>query len=892
MAARQSTHRRIQSIYLAAIDISDVGARSGYIDEACRGDEEVRRGVEQLLAVESAGHFDPLNRALCQLNPRLEDGANGDCGVDVSQHPVIDRYKLLEEIGRGGMGTVYMAQQVEPVRRRVALKVINPGMDSREVIARFEAERQALAMMDHPNIARVLDAGTTAQGRPYFVMELVRGIPITEYCDKHKLTLDDRLELFIDVCQAVQHAHQKGIIHRDLKPSNVQITNHDGKPVVKVIDFGVAKALNQELTDRTLYTQFSQLVGTPLYMSPEQADRHGIDIDTRSDVYSLGVLLYEILTSTTPFARDELSKAGIDGARRMICEVEPPRPSLRVSTLKAADDSTLDVAREQGARRRKLGLALRGDLDWIVMKALAKDRNDRYESSSAFSQDIQRHLENEPIEAKPPTIFTRLGKWSRRHVALVWSLLAIAAILTVALGVSTAAITASRNSAREERDQAKLERQKAEDLQSLAIKQRDAARKNLYRANIATCQIDLANNNISGLRSSPRSNQYFPIAGEQDYRGWEWYYFLSRCHPEQRTLVVWGSQTQPSWSPDGKYLGASGTIWRADTFECIRQFDTSDHVKLNTAWSPDGRKFAWTKGLGENAFYIWDSATDSVVRYGGQDSQFAVWGISWSPDSTRIASGSTDQRLRVLDVATGDIEWSLDMPDNVSGLAWSPDTKLIAVGIWRSGVAIFDAKKYLKVAQIDGLRPLSISWRPQGDVLAVGGDDHWRLLNTSDWTVKHVEKTHRGCFISFSPDGQRFAVGEGELVSVWDYDSLEPTADFRGHRRLVTTIAWSPDGRRLASGASRDEIKVWDLERANQIGVFETEIVKPSIDWGIDGTSIVTLADQKHFYSQWDTENGQAHPACRLGRQAAVLALQEFSPSGDLPQRGQQGCHP
>ncbi len=444
-----------KSILFSALDIEDQRQRVAFLDEACRDDDALRAEVEALLQSELAddGLF---SQAVERLNPNLaSDQPNGAESLsvgplfDVSTHPLIDRYKLLEEIGRGGMGTVYMAQQIEPVRRRVALKVINPGMDSREVIARFEAERQALAMMDHPNIARVLDAGTTKLGHPYFVMDLVRGLPITEYCEKHEFSIEHRLRLFIDLCQAVQHAHQKGIIHRDLKPSNAHVTHRDGEPVVKVIDFGVAKALTQELTERTLYTQFSQLIGTPLYMSPEQADRYGIDVDTRSDVYSLGVLLYELLTGTTPFDRDELSKAGIDGTRQMICEVDPPCPSMRLSTLKAADDSTLEIHREQELKRRKLASTLRGDLDWIVMKALEKNRDDRYQSANELALDIQRYLGGEPVEARPPTKFTKLVKWARRNRALSIGVAASAAtIAIVSFGVliwSNLVITQERN---------------------------------------------------------------------------------------------------------------------------------------------------------------------------------------------------------------------------------------------------------------------------------------------------------------------------------------------------------------------------------------------------------------------------------------------------------------
>src|ERR1035441_3077328 len=326
----------------------------------------------------------------------------------------IGHYKLLQQIGEGGMGTVWMAEQAEPVRRKVALKVVKLGMDTKQVVARFEAERQALALMDHPNIAKVLDAGATDTGRPYFVMELVRGIRITDYCDQNNLSTEQRLDLFIQVCHAIQHAHQKGIIHRDIKPSNILVTVNDGVPVPKVIDFGIAKVTGgQVLTDKTLFTAFEQFIGTPAYMSPEQAEMSGLDIDTRSDIYALGVLLYELLTGQTPFEQKALVAAGLDEMRRIIREQEPVRPSTRLSTL--TDPERTTVAKRRGADPPQLIHLLRGDLDWIVMKALEKDRTRRYETANGVADDVLRHLNNEPIAARPPNRLYRFQKVVRRN---------------------------------------------------------------------------------------------------------------------------------------------------------------------------------------------------------------------------------------------------------------------------------------------------------------------------------------------------------------------------------------------------------------------------------------------------------------------------------------------
>jgi serine/threonine protein kinase/Tfp pilus assembly protein PilF len=449
-----------EAIFLTALEMESADQRAAYLDQACAGDPGLRRKVEELLGAHGrAGCF--LDNAAAAWNAQLPIG-NPQSRAE-RPGTVIGPYKLMEQIGEGGMGLVFVAEQQQPVRRRVALKIIKPGMDSRQVIARFEAERQALALMDHPNIAHVHDGGTTAEGRPYFVMELVKGTPITDYCDAHRLTTRQRLELFLDVCQAVQHAHQKGIIHRDLKPSNVLVSLHDVTAVVKIIDFGVAKAIGGRLTDKTVYTQLTQLIGTPLYMSPEQAGLSDIDVDTRSDVYSLGVLLYELLTGTTPFDSETLKQAGYDEMRRMIREDEPPRPSTRLSTIQQAELST--IAERRGLEPRRLSQQLRGELDWIVMRALEKDRGRRYESASALAADVQRYLEDEPVQACPPSAAYRFRKLARRNrVAL-----GTAGVVTAALVIGTAVsvwqaveATAARNLAGERLENEKEAHHEAE----------------------------------------------------------------------------------------------------------------------------------------------------------------------------------------------------------------------------------------------------------------------------------------------------------------------------------------------------------------------------------------------------------------------------------------------
>ncbi len=383
----------------------------------------------------------------------------------------IGRYKLLQQIGEGGCGVVYMAEQQEPVKRRVALKVIKPGMDTREVLGRFEAERQALALMDHANIAKVFDAGGTETGRPFFVMELVRGIPITRYCDENKLNTDQRLELFIQVCQAIQHAHQKGIIHRDIKPSNILVADHDGVPVPKIIDFGIAKATSgQTLTDKTVFTALEQFIGTPAYMSPEQANLSGLDIDTRSDIYSLGVLLYELLTGKTPFDAKRLFEAGFDEIRRIIREEEPPRPSTKLSTLEAGEQTA--VAKYRLSEPPKLLRIVKGDLDWIVMKCLEKDRNRRYETANGLAMELTRFLNNEPVTARPPSNLYRFQKMVRRNKLAVSAATAVATSLLLGMGLATVMFLKEK----EARSQAEIARRNETELRQQAEAAGETAR--------------------------------------------------------------------------------------------------------------------------------------------------------------------------------------------------------------------------------------------------------------------------------------------------------------------------------------------------------------------------------------------------------------------------------
>ncbi|CAN5514477.1 hypothetical protein BH10PLA2_BH10PLA2_22930 [soil metagenome] len=429
----------VKSIFLELVATPEPAARAARLEERCGHDPVLKARVKTLLAANARAEE---NEGTASYPPEFGDGTADFSRKDEQVGAVLaGKYKLIEEIGEGGMGSVYMAQQTEPVKRTVAVKVIKAGMDSRAVLARFEAERQALAMMDHTNISRVLAAGTTSTGRHFFVMELVKGIPITDYCDQQKLTPRQRLELFVPVCNAVQHAHQKGIIHRDIKPSNVLVALYDDRPVPKVIDFGVAKAAGQSLTDKTLMTGFGAVVGTPEYMSPEQANLNNLDVDTRSDVYSLGVLLYELLTGTTPIDRARLGHAALLEILRIVREVEAPMPSAKLST----SDSLPSVAANRGTDPSKLSNLMRGELDWVLLKALEKDRTRRYDSANGLARDIQRYLADEVVEARPPTTSYRFRKFVTRHKGqVVAATLVLAALLAGIIGTTLGLFEARR----------------------------------------------------------------------------------------------------------------------------------------------------------------------------------------------------------------------------------------------------------------------------------------------------------------------------------------------------------------------------------------------------------------------------------------------------------------
>ena len=537
---------RQRAIFLAALSVPTRG-QAAYLDQACGEDTILRAAVEDLLA----HHIDDsflAEPAVNQPNQALSETVGTQVG----------RYHLVEEIGRGGMGVVFRAEQAEPVKRQVALKVIKAGMDTEEVIARFEAERQALAMMDHPNIARIIDAGATESRRPYFVMELVKGTPVTRFCNEHTLNTRQRLELFTDICAAVQHAHQKGIIHRDLKPNNVLVTMQDGSPVPKVIDFGIAKAIEGKLTDRTFLTRLHPFIGTPAYMSPEQARIDGSDVDTRTDIYALGVLLYELLTGTTPFDARQFQSAGQEGMFRIIRDEVPPKPSTRITEIRRRASGGSDI-RVQNSH-------IDQDLDWIVLKALEKERQRRYETANALALDVQRFLKEEPVTAAAPSTLYKFRKFVRRNRGATLAVTAIAASLVLGLGL------ALLSNVRERKARRMAENQRyASDMKGALAAATSYDRKLL----------------TSILRA------HVPEGRDPDRRGWLWRYLHGLSRQEVRTANLGGPSIALATSPDGKWIARSGKragVFRIDILD-IETLSVSQVLEHPGDWLP-GMRFS------------------------------------------------------------------------------------------------------------------------------------------------------------------------------------------------------------------------------------------------------------------------------------------------------------
>jgi serine/threonine protein kinase/WD40 repeat protein len=776
------------SVFAAAIE-RPPEERDQFLGTACGANVEMRRQIEGLLlAHDEAGDF-------------LRDRPAAGNLVATADHPgregpgtVIGAYKLLEQIGEGGFGVVFMAEQTQPVRRKVALKVLKPGMDTRQVVARFEAERQALALMDHPNIAHVFDGGETATSRPYFVMELVRGIPITDFCDDNQLPIRQRLELFVSVCRAVQHAHQKGIIHRDLKPCNILVTLHDGTPVVKVIDFGIAKALGQQLTDKTLFTNFAQLMGTPTYMSPEQAQLSGLDMDTRTDIYSLGVLLYELLTSTTPCDQERLRTAAYDEIRRIIREEEPARPSLRVNTLGQASTPMSANRRSEPARLSQL---FRGELDWIVMKALEKDRNRRYETASAFAADVERYLKDEPVLACPASAAYRLRKffWRYKGPVLAGSLLLLALVVGI-MGTTWGLIRATDARA----DAVKKAKEKEDALQdreaALAASQQSArgAQEQLYLALL---------NQARAERVSGRPGQRFEALKAIRKAS------QIRVTPELRTeaiaaLVLPDLEIAQEW--DGFPEGAIALAFAAD-FQRFVRLDSTGSVTVLQLRENGEEVIAQLPARGKPPYYrLWMSPDGRFVAYGhsfveeGMAAGVCVWKLD-GPEPALL----------------------LDVREGVLGnaLAFRPNGRQLAIGHLAKSVSVYDLATGERVQQLAStVAAVHLAFHPRDSRLALAGDGGVRLFDAD--TGAHLPAPRH-------PPGPTYAY----------------------------SVAWHPDGRRLAAGCNDRKIRVWNMATGTEVmPPFVATADGSVVAFNHDGDRLGSF-DWSGLAQVWDTVTGR-----------------------------------
>ena len=819
-----------KAIFRAAVSIADISERNRFLKQTCGSNNELMRELERLLAAD--------NEAVHFLKPPAASSMLTDSnGHGETRSQCIGKYKLLQKIGEGGFGVVYMAEQEEPVQRKVALKIVKPGMDTRQVIARFEAERQALALMDHPNIAQVLDAGATENGRPYFVMQLVSGVPITEYADKNQLSTNERLRMFISVCDAVQHAHQKGVIHRDIKPSNVMVTLHDGHPMVKVIDFGVSKALHQKLTEKTLFTAYGQMVGTPQYMSPEQAEMSGLDVDTRSDVYSLGVLLYELLTGTTPLDRARLRQAGYDEMQRLIREEEAPLPSVRLSTM---NEELTIVAQHRNSDPKRLPQMLRGELDWIVMKSLEKERSRRYESPGTFAADIERLLDHETVQACPPSRAYKLRKFVRRNRAAVFAATSLLAVVSMGI-IGT---TLGMFWAIQEAKGARTAEQKSIHAQQLAERRRVTAEESALSERKAREQLEhnLYVHRLSEAKHYLVDGWYGPAREllndcPQELRGWEWWHLNRQRHGNVQRIPAQGRAgyfngplQELAFSPNGRYIASASwnpgfnptvRLWDTHTQELVASF-AHEHQVNGLAFSPDGKTLAC--GTVFPRIKLWNVDTyELAAQYPEQNEtkkprNKSIEAVSFSPDGKRLAYCSHDSTIRVLELPALREQMKIEGHEGiVTDVAFNADgTKLASASIDET-VRVWDAHSGREVAKFVGHqdRVYCVAWSPDGRQLASGADNVriWNLISKETVRVLSGYNGHI-LKIEFTPDGRRVAAtGDiGSIVKLWNAATGDELLTLPGKG----AVAFSPDGDRLAA-VGDGAITIWDATRLQSV---------------------------------------------------------------------------
>lgn len=808
-----------RELFSSVLDLDTDDERRAFLDRIAEHSQELAESVRELLKA----HDEAEGGEFFSANPRWYDQARGGDGeelaipmTEVSEGTKIGRYKLLEKIGEGGMGVVYMAEQSEPVRRRVALKIIKLGMDSKQVVARFEAERQALAMMDNPNIAKLLDAGVTETGRPYFVMELVRGVVITEFCDTNKLSIQDRLELFIPVCHAIQHAHQKGVIHRDIKPSNILVTKNGGAPHPMVIDFGVAKATNQRLTEKTYFTRFAQMVGTPAYMSPEQAEMSVQDVDTRTDVYSLGILLYELLTGTPPFSEERLNRASYAEIQKIIKEEEPVRPSTLMSQL---DGTRQSISSKRGAELAALESYFKGDLDWIVLKAIDKDRNRRYETANELAADVTRHLSDQPVIARPPTLFYQLQKgWRRNKVAYTAAVMVATTLLVgIALSLWLAWIA---NDARRAAEVAEL---RETTLKEEAVASERRQRLVSYASDMQAASSALKENDLEQVKRLLA--RYDPKDGEDDLRGVYWYHLAGAiASGNPNTLPHETIVRSISVSADGMRLASQTMSGRVrlygidDLENCtllqefgggLMSYGAQDG---SVALSPDGRLLAADQG---GTLKVWNAETGELTFEHAQ----VTAPVCFSPDSTSLLA-NTEEGLTLWKTAGWESR-SLSGTEFKKGVSlpcapvFTPDGKrlIISPAQFASNLLIYDLTNDVIEGSLPGsVHPNVIT--TDGRQIAAGGSDG----NVWVWNLETREliksfKAHNsivlGMAISF--DGKKLATGGNERsIHLWDTRTFEKTAILAGHQNQIWNLKGARNRSILASASLDHSVKLWN----------------------------------------------------------------------------------
>jgi len=752
----------------------------------------------------------------------------------------VGRYKLLSILGEGGCGVVYLAEQERPVKRRVGLKLIKPGMDSKEVVARFEAERQALALLDHPNIAHVHDAGTAETGRPYFVMEYVKGVPITTHCDTRRLSIADRLGLFAQVCDGVQHAHQKGIIHRDIKPSNILVSIEGDKAIPMVIDFGIAKALSQPLTERTLVTEQGQLMGTPEYMSPEQADLTAQDIDTRSDVYSLGAVLYELLTGVLPFDPEGLRSGGIEQIRRIIGEEEPKTPSIRLTSLGEEAEA---LAQRRRTDVSSLARCLHRELEWIPLKAMRKDRTRRYRSASELADDIQNYLDGRPLIAGPESITYRMGKLVRKHGGTVAAAVIVLAALVIGLVTSTVMYlraedarkgeSQARATAQQAKSVAQDERDRAESEAARASEQAEAYRRALYVNSITLANAYQASGDWRGARE-------LLFSCPTDLRAWEWY-------------RLWGISNEPGSAPGGhgrsetmKLHGHTGQVWAVainhngtrvvsgGEDKTVRIWDTEDGAEIMVlhghtdrvkcvAFSPDSKIIA--SACDSRTIKLWNATTGAEIRT-FTSSQGGGWRVAFAPDGKRIASSGINGAIKILDMATGrEVQTLATGSSHIRSLSFLTNGDRLVFSGSASDIEVSDLGETTRAMILRGhiSSVLAITCSSPDMWIASGGIDAtvriWDVKTGSIQTALsgHASWVHS---VTFSPDARLLASGSADgTVRVWATSAWAHVLTLDAKAGAVRSVAFGPANRRIASGHQDGNIRIWTAATQQQVAV-------------------------------------------------------------------------